>query len=459
MMKKILAALLSLVMLMPCASAEEIRVSSGAIKAAAAVRSAVRTEPAAADEAALPAEAAVEGMNLPGELSGAMEELIPLIAERLQDQDYALDIVAEDGTRTVRVDSDGEAILVEVAGDDMNPVRIVLTGTEISDLAGEESYTYGELLNMLLDFSGSDISGPAMDLIGSLDERDLEFLQTAGGLAYSALTGAGAVPVVKSVGGDTYFSMSITPDLMEVAAVRFIERLLDCEAEIDSLIVRVEPLLRELVPELYRTYDAETGAYVRREGYTCAELRELFDEWLTRDWLDSWVEFEGMHLDISGRTDDEDWSADVSFLMPGDGISLWLELSGGDDEFGGTLEYCAEGYSRAAERYEMQSYRFEMDGKITDSGMSLRVKPETPLEGFTGLRIDFAADSDGFILDAVTDVLDFRAAGSHYTLDVSAAVMDILLDVHLSGYSGFPQGYLIGRSYRDGVYLRLYAPE
>lgn len=435
MMKRLLAALLALMLMASCSLAEEV-IAPSEVEAAV-----VETVDEETDES-----------------RPVMESLIRAAAQHLMNQAYTLEIQTGYGQRNVRAgSSDGESILIEISQENAELAQMLFTGDGASTPDGEESYTYGELLDLML--FGSDrvhFAEQALSWAELFDEYDLEFLRSVGMEAYFELMNAGAIPVVKRVDGGTYFTLSLTPDLIQTAGVRLTEWLLEHPEEIDSLLTRAEPMLRTLVPEMYEEYDPETDQYVEREAYTCAELQEMFENWMTQGWLRRWPEYDGMHLDISGFIGSDGWRVDAGFFMPQDECSVWFELSGDrSGSIDGVLECCMEDYSYESERYEMKAFRFDISGTLMDSGIVLRVRPETPLEGFTGLRIDCAMDSSGLVLDAVTDLVDFRFALSEGLMDLSVVLPEVLLDVHAAFFGGIPQGALMYRSYGDGMYIKL----
>lgn len=432
MLKRILAALLVLILLIPYTLAEEEIILPEA------------AEIVAAGEAA----------------PDAAEQLVSFFAQQLKRQDFTLEIRTGYETKILRAgSSDGETIRVEVSGNGMmKPMEILIDAQKVSVPDTEESYVYSELLDLMLYGMGQGNAGKQLvSLAGLFDEHDLEFLEKAGELAYYELMKAGAVPAVKYADGETCFTMSLTPDLIVTAAVRLIEQLLnEHQIEIDSLLTRTEPVLRKLVPDMFEEYDSEAGTYVQRGGYTCAELQAMFEAWMTEVWLRYGAEFDGMHLDIGGRFGSDGWQVDAEFFMPDSDISCWFELNGDDDgHFEGVIEYFAEGYSRVTERYEPQVYRFNIDGEAGYDRFSMRMRPETPIEDFSGLKISYLADSSGWVADATTDVLDFRMEVSDLFADITAVLEDVLAEVHLSWFGGVPQGSLIYQAYRDGLYVKL----
>lgn len=432
-MKRLLAILLSLLLVIPCGLAEE--------------------DFALAGEAGVVAETAQVC-----DADTAIEALVHMLARHLAQQDYTLDILTSRNSAAVHVgSSDGETIFVEYDREGSEPIRLLFDGAGVTAPDGDEAYTYGEVLDqMLFDSAAENVAGQALSLIRQFDEYDLDFLKTAGNAIYGELLNAGALPLVKRMGDDTYFTISLTPDLIEAAGVRLIERLLDYEVEIDSLLMRVDPLLRKLAPEMFEEYDPQTGLRTERGALTCAALREGFESWMTEQWLRYRAEFKGIHLDLRGRFGDEGWRVDASFFMPGGDCSVWLELCGDEGgSFDGVLECCMVGYSRATERREMQAIRFNIDGMLADNGISVRVHPETPMKGFTGLRIDCAADRFSLVIDAVTDVLDFRMELARELLDLSIVMEEFLLDTHLTWFGGVPKGSMVYRVHHNGAYFKL----
>lgn len=433
MMKKILAILLSLMMLMTCVLAEEAGTT-------------------AADTAALP--------GIFCHLPSSVEELVHMIAGALTQREHRLDIRTPYGSHSLYAgSSDGETIQLVVRQQGVRPVRVQIDGerVSISGSGDREEYTYPELAEMLL--LGTNDLGIVEQLLQepfSFDGEDLDFLKMIGETVVSELKAVGAIPDVRYVNGNAHFSVSITPDLIAAAGVRLVEDLLNHTGQIDSLLERIDPLLRMAVPDLFEQYDSETGLTTQREAYTCAELQQLFRQWYDREWLRGWFEFGGIHLDASGFSGRDGWNVDASLFVPEGEFSIWLTLNGDDrGGFSGSLEYCGEGYSRAAGQWEMQNYRFDISGEITMLGASLRVRPETPLNGFTGLRIDCMTGASELVIDAATDVLDLRIALSENRLDFSAAAEELLLDLHLTDIAGYPQGSLVCRDYYDAFSVTL----
>ena len=432
MLKRILAAFLVLILLVPCTLAEE--------------------------ESILPEAAGTSAANEPTSVSA--EQLVYFLAQQLKRQDYTLEIQTEYDSKTLRAgSSDGETIRVEVSGTGMvKPVEIQIDAEKITVSDEWESYAYSELPDLLLNgITKGDAREQLVSLAGLFDEYDLKFLEKVGEQACYELLKAGAIPTVKYVNGETCFTLSITPDLIVTAAVRLIERILnEHRIEIDSLLARAEPVLRKLVPDMFEEYDSEAETYVQRGGYTCAELQAMFEAWMAGAWLRYGAEFDGMHLDIGGRFGNDGWQVDAEFFMPDSDIACWFKLSGDDDgHFEGAVEYFAEGYSRVTERYEPQVYRFNISGEAEYGRFSMCMRPESPIIDFTGLKINYMADSSGWVVDAVTDVLDFRMEVSDQFADISAVLEDVLAEVHLSWFGGVPQGSLIYQAYRDGIYVKL----
>lgn len=381
---------------------------------------------------------------------GAMAQLVQAIARELWMQPQTLDIDLSHGYWKVEaVSKDGKTI--EITMDDLRaaPISIILDGEGVLIASEGVKFSYSKLADMLV--FGDEDANILQQLITTapeFNEGDLNLLRTAGELAYAELKKAGALPTVQEGYDETRFTLSITPALIETAALRFIEGMLEHEAEIDSLLTRAEPLLRELFPDLYTVRDRNTGETTQRESLSCADLKALYTGAVSLRKEDYDTLYDGIHIDISGFFGDEDWRIDGSYLDPEYEIAALLELSGDDEGgFEGALEYCEEHYNSDSRSSEYVTTRFDISGRLHDSGFTLRVRPEKPLEGFTMLNIDYFEGYDSIIIDAVTDMLDFRLELGDTTLDISAVMPDFLLELHLQDIETYPSGTLTLRDY------------
>ena len=303
MLKKLIAALLALVLLASCAMAE--------------MHIEEKSSPTA------------EQADTPD----ALAQLVRMISAYLAQQPQSLDIDFGYGYWNVTLLS-RDADTIEIVLDDLRaqPISILADGNGVSIPSEETEYTYGELLDMLVFGSPREKTMQhALSLISLFNEDDLHLLITAGEQAYAELEKAGAIPAIQEGYDETHFTLSITPALIETAAVRLAEQLFEYENEINSLLDRAEPLLRKLFPNLYTVYDIKTGETAPRENFSCADLKALFDAAMNRRRMTEDTAYGGMHIDISGIIGEDGWRFDGGLFLPEQESSFLLELSGDDD--------------------------------------------------------------------------------------------------------------------------------
>ena len=399
----------------------------------------------------------------PDDASLPVGPLLDGILEILEARDYTLTYEdVRSGTSDVLIlhrldDRQLEITLLPAYG---NLMRIVADAEGCTVYSGDVAeYSYGELLEALFSSTGLNaaVNGALqsdLSFLDSLVEAD-DFLRQALMIALEELSNAGLDFRAVETSEGSYLNLSLSPRRLIYAAVRFVDRILEYEDEMDALLERYDAPLRMLFPDLYEIYNPSTGQYVQRVAYSCAELKEAW--WAARQQL------------LSQQTGDA--GADLQFYLSDYGTSR-LNLSLRNviddasatllldfDEMGngsGTLSLSYEDYDYMNSRYTSNSLVLDVQLSILDDAAMLRVLPRTPVEGFSGLTANLVAGYDALMLDVVTDLLQLHFSADELGVNGSLNLSDDLIaDLHLSVAEDYVHGSLILSEGRYSYVLRL----
>jgi len=426
-MKKILAILMILAMLVPFASAESVP-SSGTERGGIAV-----------DNLGL-REIAVQLLNA----------VTPL----LKDDTYTLTL--EDGygypTRLTASAFNGRLILeLSVYG---GTVRIELTPDAVLLSEGNNamSFSYEQLEEMLAEELGMPgfRSGGLTSLFSGTES--LGFLQEALSGLVPMLEEAGVISEFRRMNGGMMLNLSLSPETLTNAAVRWVDGLMAHSREIDTLLIQWDSALRLIAPDLFREYSRESESYIVREApLTYAEVLSAWTDFRQNDWMNYGIDAGGIHADLNLFIYGDRWQADLIAGSEYGEEGLYLSLEGSDMEFEGRLSCGYE--ARVSGEYVRQLTSFRIEGLIVD-GLRLKVVPEQPTEGFTALLVTASA-RNGLALHASSDLFSLNAGCFDGALDASFLVGDFVAELHAVFADGTPEGSFLFRDGYDSYSLTL----
>ena len=404
------------------------------------------TQQPAPDDAS---EAEQPSPELPGAqlVSG---ELLDLVFDLLGDQDISLSLEeVYDGSRmelTLRR-TDADRLELICNSDEGEAVRVLIDAEGVTIEIDGTSMRYGfdELLEELafelsldeLTYELGLADSDPQALLGILSglapsAEDEAFLMQLLEIAVDELAQAGLDFEPLETYDGAYLHLEFSPKLLCNAIVRFMDRALEYEDEIDALLARYDAPLRALLPELFEIYNPLTKENVQRDAFSCAELKAVW-QYARQELLCQWTDNAGATLEIyaddsgAGRL-----NLQIRELLDGGNAVLVLDF----DEDGN-----ASGMLTLMQRaYGLTAQVFDINLSVLDSGMMLRVIPRTPIGGFTLLTANLFSGYDGTAFDLTTDALRLRLhadseglCGSLELVDEFSADLNLAFEDELHG--------------------------
>lgn len=379
-------------------------------------------------------------------------ELLDLVFDLLGDQDLSLSLEeVYDGSRMEltlrRTDADRLELLCN--SDEGEAVRVLIDAQGVTIEIDGTSMRYGfdELLEELafelsldeLTYELGLADSDPQALLGILSglapsAEDEAFLMQLLEIAVDELAQAGLDFEPLETYDGAYLHLEFSPKLLCNAIVRFMDRALEYEDEIDALLARYDAPLRALLPELFEIYNPLTKENVQRDAYSCAELKAVWP-YARQELLCQWTDNAGATLEI--YADDSGacrLNLQIRELLDGGNAVLVLDFDE-DGNASGTLTLMQRDYG-----YGLAAQVFDIDLSLSDSGMMLRVIPRTPIGSFTLLTANLFSGYDGTAFDLTTDALRLRLhadseglCGSLELVDEFSADLNLAFEDELHG--------------------------
>lgn len=390
-------------------------------------------EPAADEEASADAASADKLLGLID-----MEQLIRAVIPALEVRDYTLEVKFSDeaANRSFRVSRLSEnSILIQAFYRDSEIMRLEIDpqGVRLEQLGYQAELSYEELLNMALELPADLTDQPTGAALWT--EEDHALLNRIACMVSRELEQAGLLPSIRQYGDGASVSLSVNPAAIGSAIRRFAGGLAKYEAQIDALLGRWSGVLRTAVPGIFATeYNEETGEYHTAEAIGYTDLYGMLIR-LQNLICYNWTRESGAHAQLNLDSDEDGWACDASVFLPYEEVSLLLSLEGDGSGFEGEL--------RLPDSIEEEWIVIRAEGELTGSGLRLRLLPDRPMEGFTGLLADIASDRwGGFTASLTTDYGALRINTDHGFTDLTLTAGPYSLDAHFTLQSGYPQGVL-----------------
>ena len=400
-----------------------------------------------------PVETQQPAASSPADVHALSGMLLSLALDLLEEREFNLsweDVYAESRMELMLCRADGDQLELLSTSDEGDDVRVLIDAQGVTIEADGTSMRYGfdELLEELaFELNLDELTQENDELLALPDilsglapsAEDEAFLMQLLEIARDELAHAGLDFEPLETYDGAYLHLELSPKLLCNAIVRFVDRALEYEDEIDALLAHYDAPLRALLPELFEIYNPLTRQNVQRAAYTCAELKAVW-QYARQELLSQRADDAGATLEIYA----EDYGTShlnlqIRELPDGGSTVLVLDV----DEYGnasGTLTLMQRDYGYGTSSYRLAAQVFYVNLSVVDGGMMLRVTPRTPSVGFTMLTANLFTGYDGTAFDLTTDALRLRLhadseglCGSLEFADAFSADLNLAFEDELHG--------------------------